>query len=46
MLKNTKAIIKTDKSIKKVGIDMNQYFKEFSNVSIKQSINASMVEFL
>ena len=44
MLKNTKAIIKTDKSIKKVGIDMNQYFNEFSNVLIKQSINVSMID--
>ena len=42
---NTKAIIKTDKSIKKVGIDMNQHFKEFSNISIKEVIHASMLEF-
>ena len=42
---NTKAIIKTDKSIKKIGIDMNQHFKEFSNISIKEVIHASMLEF-
>ena len=29
---NTRAIIKTDKSIKKVGIDMNKYFNELSNI--------------
>ena len=41
---NTRSVIKTDKFIKKVGIEMNKYFNEFSNASIKQSINTSIVE--
>ena len=41
---NTRDMLKSDNFIKKVVIDMKQYFNEFSKSSIRQSINTSIVE--